>query len=307
MINEKRINELTYFGLQIYCYILSYYYPDRSVLHLAGKQCRPAPNPYNQDKPTLNIIRVDNMFSYFDSELSGFTGSPLDFAALHFNLHGQELLEMINKVLFLDLDKEEEEQPVEKSQKEDNGPDADLHKFSFYKAPIKNVFPYANITIKDLYKVITGTRYKESTEILRSIEKPLEARNFKSERLEYVTFSGTFKKRADASLIKHSGLMVIDIDHVDNVDELKEKLIADKLFTTELLFRSPGGKGLKWVIAIDLNVCNHLSWFNAVAAYLQNTHNLTADKSGKDISRACYLPYDPDAYINPRYLSADNQ
>lgn len=302
MINEKRIIELTYFGLQIYCYILSYYYPDRSVLHLAAKQCRPAPNPYNQDKLTLNIIRVDNMFSYFDSELSGFTGSPFDFAALHFNLHGQELLEMINKVLYLELDQEEEDQPKEKATDEYKKTKEDWQKFSFYKAPIKNVFPYANITIKDLYKVITGTRYKENTEILRSIEKPLEARNFKSERLEYVTISGTFKKRADASLIKHSGLMVIDIDHVDNVDELKGKLIADKLFTTVLLFRSPGGKGLKWVIAIDLNVCDHLAWFNAVTAYLQNTYQLTADKSGKDISRACYLPYDPDAYINPKYL-----
>lgn len=302
MINEKRIIELTYFGLQIYCYILSYYYPDRSVLHLAAKQCRPAPNPYNQDKLTLNIIRVDNMFSYFDSELSGFTGSPFDFAALHFNLHGQELLEMINKVLYLELDQEEEDQPKEKATDEYKKTKEDWQKFSFYKAPIKNVFPYANITIKDLYKVITGTRYKENTEILRSIEKPLEARNFKSERLEYVTISGTFKKRADASLIKHSGLMVIDIDHVDNVDELKGKLIADKLFTTVLLFRSPGGKGLKWVIAIDLNVCDHLAWFNAVTAYLQNTYQLTADKSGKDISRACYLPYDPDAYVNPKYL-----
>ena len=25
------------------------------------------------------------------------------------------------------------------------------------------------------------------------------------------------------------------------------------------------------------------------------------DKSGKDISRACFLPHDPEAYINPLY------
>jgi hypothetical protein len=26
------------------------------------------------------------------------------------------------------------------------------------------------------------------------------------------------------------------------------------------------------------------------------------DKSGSDVSRACFLPYDPDCFINPKYL-----
>lgn len=302
MIDEKEIINRTYYGLYIYNYVLSYYYPNQIVLNVAAKECKPAPNPYNDHKLTLKIVRVDNMFSYFDTELPDFKGNAFDFASLHFKLSGRELLERINQVLYLELEEKEEaaetKQPPEDKSKEG----ACGRKFSFFKGPITNTVPYANITLADLYKVLTGTRYMERTELLRTITKPLETRKFKAEKFEYVTFSGTFKKRSDAALIRHSGLMVIDIDHVDNVQELKEILIADKLFVTEMLFCSPSGNGLKWVIAIDLAICDHLSWFNAVAAYLKNTHNLTADKSGKDISRACFIPWDPQAYINPRNL-----
>jgi hypothetical protein len=32
------------------------------------------------------------------------------------------------------------------------------------------------------------------------------------------------------------------------------------------------------------------------------TYQLEVDKSGKDISRACFLPYDSEVFINPKYL-----
>lgn len=31
-------------------------------------------------------------------------------------------------------------------------------------------------------------------------------------------------------------------------------------------------------------------------------HGIDPDKSGSDVSRACFLPYDPDCFINPKYL-----
>jgi len=186
---------------------------------------------------------------------------------------------------------------------DENGePVKEFPKFSFFKGPITNIIPYANITALQLYHLIRGPRYVERTQFLRTLTKPLEARKYKAERFEYVCFSGTFSKRGDAFLILHSGLLVIDIDHVENVAEIKEKLLSDKFFKTELLFCSPSGNGLKWVIEIDLNKCDHLMWFRSLEAYLQDVYNLTADKSGKDVSRACFLPYDPDVYINPRYL-----
>lgn len=50
------------------------------------------------------------------------------------------------------------------------------------------------------------------------------------------------------------------------------------------------------------NKVSHAEYFNAVANYLRQTYGLEADKSGKDVSRSCFLPYDPEAYINPKNL-----
>ena len=64
------------------------------------------------------------------------------------------------------------------------------------------------------------------------------------------------------------------------------------------MFRSPSGDGLKWIIRINLEETSHINYFQAVSNYLSKTYSLQADKSGKDISRACFLPHDPDCIYN---------
>ena len=100
-----------------------------------------------------------------------------------------------------------------------------------------------------------------------------------------------------------SGLLCMDLDYLgDRVEELFHALISDPVFQTLLLFRSPSGKGLKWFVEIDLEKCDYKTWYSAVRNYLLSTYQLTdnqVDKHCGNISRACYLGYDPDAYINP--------
>jgi hypothetical protein len=69
------------------------------------------------------------------------------------------------------------------------------------------------------------------------------------------------------------------------------------------MFVSPGGKGIKWVVAIDLEKDNHLNWFTAIANYILVTYQQKVDPSGKDTCRACFLPHDRDVYIHPNYLN----
>ncbi|HAH24353.1 MAG TPA: VirE protein, partial [Prolixibacteraceae bacterium] len=59
----------------------------------------------------------------------------------------------------------------------------------------------------------------------------------------------------------HSGLLTLDFDHVSNLDGLKKTLLSDRYFDTELMFVSPSGDGLKWVISIDLMESSHQQWF----------------------------------------------
>ena len=117
-----------------------------------------------------------------------------------------------------------------------------------------------------------------------------------------MTFCGEFDVRSNNSVKKVSGLLCIDFDHVEEVEVLFTKLLNDEYFNTVLLFRSPSGDGLKWVIEIPPKELPHPFFFQAVENYIFETYGVKIDGSGKDISRACFLCYDPNAFINENYL-----
>lgn len=174
--------------------------------------------------------------------------------------------------------------------------------FSFFPAPIKNTIPVLKMTLADAYEYITGPTAVSRTHELRSKTDIKEARKFKSEKFDYCTFSGLFSKRSDQALVQHSGLLCLDFDHLKNLEEVRQQLLNDDYFETQLLFVSPSSNGLKWIIEIDISQTTHADYFRAVANYLKQTYNIDVDQSGKDVSRACFLPYDPDCYINPKNL-----
>ena len=316
MINQKDILRLTIHGLNIYAFILGCHYKNGIVLELCGKKCKPARNPFNGDKQTLlvsdclvpcNDGSQDEMFCYQDAQLSEFKGNPFDFAALHYKLSGDELLEKINQDLNLHLGCKKNSLDIYIGKKPVLLTEMASPRFSFFFCPISNTKPYAQITLMQLYKLTRGKRYKPRTERLRAITDPEEASKFKQDNFDYVTFGGVFSKRSDKSLLHPSGLLVLDFDKVNDLPGLRKTLLDDPLFVTELMFISPSGKGLKWIISVDLKQCSHQEWFTAVASYLDTTLQVTVDRSGKDISRACFLCHDPDVYINPDYIqdSAD--
>ena len=185
-----------------------------------------------------------------------------------------------------------------------NGPDDTWYaNCSFFKAPVRNVFPAETLRLYQIYDLVSSNKYKKITEELRAITDVKEARSFKANQYDYVTFSGVFEKRNDNNLIKHSNLLTIDFDHLEDGQDLKTQLLNDEYFETEMLFTSPSGDGLKWIIRIDVSETSHSEYFTAVANYIKQTYNIEVDQSGKDVSRACFLPYDPTAFIHKRHLA----
>ena len=174
--------------------------------------------------------------------------------------------------------------------------------FSYFKKPVQNVVPIGNIGLFEIYNMIKDERNASSTRMLRTLTVPVQARGYKARNFDYCCFSGVFTKRCEAGLILHSGLLTIDFDHVGAVPHLMRKLINDENFTTALCFISPSGDGLKWIIQIDINAFSHFHWFLAVQNYIRNTYNLEIDKSGKDVSRCCFIPYDPTVYLNNKLI-----
>ena len=175
-------------------------------------------------------------------------------------------------------------------------------RMSFFSKPITNKRPCGQpLSLFQVYRYIITRRYMSETEQLRTITDEDKARDFKGQHFDYVTPSGVFSYCSDSSLVKHSGVICMDLDYLGNrVEELFQLLIHDPMFQTLLLFRSPRGFGLKWFIHIDLSRCDHRTWFQAIRNYLMHTYHLEdkqVDKACGNPSRACYLCYDPKAYI----------
>ena len=302
MIDQEEVLKVTHGGSNIYAHILRTYYPNEIVLEIKKFKCKPTRNPFNDHKRTLEIEQEDGVFFYHDSELADFKGNPFDFASLHFGLKGQPLLEKLVTEMYLVVGQPRGRFTYTPGKIPPKFPDDEFPRFSFFYAPISNVQPGPDITLRDVYKAIRGKRFEYITRELRMIPGNEQRRKYKARYFNYICCSGTFFKRGDRFLKKHSGLMVLDFDHVTDLPGLKTSLLNDTYFETQLMFVSPSGNGLKWIVEIDISKCSHQEWFNAIAQYVKASYNLEVDKSGKDISRACFLCHDPEVYINPKYL-----
>ena len=116
-----------------------------------------------------------------------------------------------------------------------------------------------------------------------------EVKDLIKKKAPLVTISGSFAERKVEGLRKHSNFIAIDIDNLDDPDATKKRIGDDAYIYAA--FISISGQGLCLVIKIDGS--RHLDAFNAIAAYLYNEYQLIVDQSGKDISRARFVSYDP--------------
>lgn len=259
-ISKQQILSETHYGLNIYAHILREYYQGETVLSISGRTCAPARNPFNADKPTLLVVIVDNEARHTDSDNAIADGNVFDFAELHYKLRDNELLQILNRDLHLHIG--EKKNFYSRNNFASNSPQSPISPeveeknealFSFYKSPIKNTVPHKSATLLQIYNAITGDFYKERTNKLRSITDPKQARQFKANNFDYCTFSGVFTSRNDKNLVQHSGLLAVDFDHLQNLEEVRQALLADDYFDTQLLFISPSGGSIEiyWLCALE--------------------------------------------------------
>jgi len=121
--------------------------------------------------------------------------------------------------------------------------------------------------------------------------------SLKTKLLPFITPSGLFSGRSLSTIVSYSGIVSIDLDHIDLV--YKALLASDKILNPNLIFISPSQKGLKMFISVDQDKASmHNVYFNAISFYLYSTFGITADPACRDISRCCFLSYDPQAHYN---------
>jgi hypothetical protein len=154
--------------------------------------------------------------------------------------------------------------------------------------------PFFRNVSKILERIKDGTT-KELVKKIR-LEKDKSERNEMKKMLPAICFSGTFNKRADTSLIQHSGLICLDFDGYDKQKALlqdKENLSKNKYVYS--VFISPSGNGLKVLVKIPQDPENHANYFNSLEKYFNSPY---FDKTSKNLSRVCYESYDPLIHIN---------
>ncbi|MBQ7989193.1 MAG: hypothetical protein IJ253_11925 [Bacteroidaceae bacterium] len=138
-----------------------------------------------------------------------------------------------------------------------------------------------------------------------------EKSNFKLLHFQYATFAGTFAYRNAQSLIRRSPYMVLDIDDLASLDEareLRDRLARDEEVETALCFVSPSGQGVKWVFELPAWTMNlaYKEQFARMRDHLCFNYGYDADPSGSDVCRACFLPYDPECFLNPKFTFNNN-
>ncbi len=189
----------------------------------------------------------------------------------------------------------------------------DSYLFSFFSKPISNLIPLKTIGLKELHNIIISDKYKVITEYGRTLTTEEYKKKFKPKSFDYVTFNGTFTNRAENDLIEPSGLFVIDIDHIgENLQAIFERLKNDADITPQLILVSPSGDGLKIVVRIDKSLIkvdgrNRMGIFwDAANMYFSKHYSdlITPNAKGdfidgacKDVSRACFICHDANAYL----------
>ena len=162
----------------------------------------------------------------------------------------------------------------------------------------KNIRDTDTPFFRPVHKILDRIKSGASKEIVRRIrdEKKKPERNEIKKELPAICFSGSFNKRADASMVEHSGLICLDFDGYAKQKELlqdKENFTKNKYVFS--VFISPSGNGLKVLVKIPADPDNHVNYFNSLEKYFNSPY---FDKTSKNLSRVCYESYDPLLYVN---------
>lgn len=178
---------------------------------------------------------------------------------------------------------------------------------SCYKGASDNIGSPIN-----LKEFLFSDRFKGVAEDIRQKATPEERHEYKKGKVHEIpaiTISGLFSVRDSKSLVSHSGLICIDIDHKDNTPEIMAKVpsILKSLPYVCYSAKSISGDGYFAIVPLE-NPKHFRQHYNALEEEIKS-YGITIDKSCKDITRLRFATYDDEYYYNPSaspfYLEVD--
>lgn len=171
--------------------------------------------------------------------------------------------------------------------------------------------PLKSVDIAWTAEYIKSERAKYQTETLRQMmatASEQQLRDYKLREFDAVAAAGTFSYGSAAGLTERSPFIVIDVDDLDSTRQavdIKQTLISDTKVVTALCFISPKGHGVKWWVELP-QWCQNLDFaeqYATLSRYLGYEYGIEADPTGSNVNRLCFLPYDPQCYVNEKYVT----
>ena len=169
----------------------------------------------------------------------------------------------------------------------------DIHQISVFENYM-NPVPDGNIHIRAFVNDVLNGTFKNEVEKIRAAKD----KNKLKSKLPAVTISGTFTKRANDCLIRHSGFICIDID--TKPEGAKWEALRDTAGSWDNVYFSAlsvSGNGLFLIIPI-LKPEKHRQHFEALRIEFDKM-GISIDKACKDVARLRGVSYDPAAIFNP--------
>lgn len=192
----------------------------------------------------------------------------------------------------------------EKNNKKNNNKKGSSLIFPPLVEPMVSLFEnfYSKEPIREmkLSRFLLTHKFKEEVEFYRACIDEMLRERIKGS-IQCVTPSGTFSQRQSSALIKHTGLLCIDIDSKDNrfIDLPACKTVLGEYF--ESLYYaglSIGGEGIFLIFRI-LDPDLHKQHFAALELILRTVFHLQIDKGVKSPVSLRVGSYDAEPYYNP--------
>lgn len=142
--------------------------------------------------------------------------------------------------------------------------------------------------------------WREWQQRVSAIEDENTRNAFKKESaIPSVTIAGKFTERYDNKIEKHSGFLAMDIDQDGlpsgmSAKEFRMAISWDKYVVAAFITIS--GRGV--CVIFRVSPPKHREAFQGLCEYIYNNYKAVCDPTSINESRARYVSYDPDIYIN---------
>lgn len=173
---------------------------------------------------------------------------------------------------------------------------------------------YHTITLFEALNSIRNGKYKMQIENIRRLYNigipAIAGYKSKKKQLPSYIFSGLFfDSRFKFDISGYTSLLVVDIDKLEDTSTIKELLKNDPHIIATWI--SPSGNGLKALFYLDYNKSFSLAdiWiyhehcaFPQIESYLRITYGIFIDSTGCDITRLCFVSYDPAILLKKEFI-----